>query len=58
MDQPQLLPRVRHELQTLLHGYIQAPELLRDIDAYVVPPALGHRAGALGALVLAERVVV
>jgi len=58
MDQPQLLPRVRHELQTLLHGYIQAPELLREIDAYVVPPTLGRRAGALGALVLAERVVV
>ena len=58
MDQPQLLPRVRLELQRLLHGYIQAPELLRDIDAYVVAPALGRRAGALGALVLAERVVV
>ena len=58
MDQPQLLPRVRLELQRLLHGYIQAPELLRDIDAYVVPPTLGRRAGALGALVLAERVVV
>lgn len=55
MDQPQVLPRVRHELQTLLHGYIQAPELLREIEAYVVPPALGRRAGALGALVLAER---
>ncbi len=55
MDQPQLLARVRRELQTLLGGYIQAPELLRDIDAYVVPPVLGRRAGALGALVLAER---
>jgi fructokinase len=55
MDQPQLLARVRRELQTLLHGYIQAPELLRHIDGYVVPPALGRRAGALGALVLAER---
>lgn len=55
MDQPQLLPRVRHELQTLLHGYIQAPELLGGIETYVVPPALGRRAGAVGALVLAER---
>jgi fructokinase len=57
MDAPLLLPRVRHELQRLLHGYIQAPELLRDIDAYVVPPQLGRRAGALGALVLAERAI-
>ena len=55
MDQPQLLPRVRRELQRLLHGYIQAPELRHDIDAYVVPAALGRHAGALGALVLAER---
>ena len=57
MDQPQLLARVRRELQRLLHGYIQAPELLDDIDAYVVAPALGRRAGAIGALVLAERAV-
>ncbi len=54
MDQPQLLPLVRSELQRLLHGYIQAPELRHDIDAYVVPPGLERRAGALGALVLAE----
>ena len=57
MDAPHVLPRVRHELQRLLHGYIQAPELLRDIDAYVVAPALGRRAGAIGALVLAEGAV-
>ena len=57
MDQPQLLARVRRELQRLLHGYIQAPELLVDIDAYLVAPALRRRAGAIGALVLAERAV-
>ncbi len=57
MDAPPLLPCVRHELQRLLHGYIQAPELLRDIDAYVVAPALNRRAGAIGALVLAEGAV-
>lgn len=54
MEQPQLLPLIRRELKALLNGYIQAPEVLDDIDGYVVAPALGRRAGAIGALVLAE----
>ncbi len=54
MEQPQLLPLIRRELKALLNGYIQAPEVLDDIDGYVVAPALGGRAGAIGALVLAE----
>jgi fructokinase len=58
MDQAHLLARLRRELQRLLHGYIQAPELLGDIDGYVVPPALGRRAGVVGALVLADRAVL
>jgi fructokinase len=49
---PHLLPRVRARLTTLLAGYIRAPEI-ESIDAYVVPPALGDRAGVLGAIALA-----
>lgn len=55
MNQPQLLPLVRRELQRLLHDYIQAPELRHGINAYLVPAGLDRRAGALGALVLAEQ---
>ena len=55
MEQPQLLPLVRRELKALLNGYIQAPEVLDDIDGYVVAPALGGRSGVVGALVLAEQ---
>lgn len=53
MAEPSLLPRVRQQLQRLLGGYIQAPELLTDMDRYLVSPALGSRAGVIGALVLA-----
>jgi fructokinase len=56
MQQPQLFPMVRQELLRLLNGYIHAPALLDNIDTYVVPPELGNRAGALGALVLAEHI--
>lgn len=53
MAEPSLLPRVRQHLQTLLNGYVQAPEVLTGMDRYVVAPALGSRAGVVGALVLA-----
>ena len=48
MDQKQLFPMIEAELAHLLNGYIETPK------NYVVPAALGGRAGVLGALVLAE----
>jgi len=54
MEQPQLFPLVRAEVQRLLGGYVQMPAVLTEIDRYIVPPALGGRAGVLGALALAE----
>jgi fructokinase len=55
MNQPQLLPMIRKEVQTLLRRYIQLPQLLTDIDSYIVRPTLGDRAGVLGAIALAQR---
>jgi fructokinase len=55
MQQPQLFPRIRSRLQSLLNGYVQAPQILKDIDRYIVPPGLGSRAGVLGAIALAEK---
>jgi fructokinase len=55
MEQTQLFPLVRKEVVALLNGYIQAAEILDAIDAYIVPPGLGNRAGRLGALAMAER---
>jgi fructokinase len=49
-----LLPRVRRRVVELLAGYLLAREIVEDVDAYLVPPALGDRAGVLGALALAH----
>jgi fructokinase len=46
MRAPGLLARVRAETATALADYVRAPEL--------VPPALGERAGVLGAVALAQ----
>ena len=56
MEQPQLFPLVRQRVQELLNGYLQSPEILEQIDTYIVPPGLGNRAGVLGAIALAQRV--
>jgi fructokinase len=56
MEQPQLLPLVRSKVQKLLNGYVRAPEILDRITEYIVAPALGKRAGVLGAIALAEQV--
>jgi fructokinase len=49
-----LLPLVRRKVVALVGGYLAAPELGDEIDEYVVPPALGSRAGVLGAIALAQ----
>ncbi len=54
MDQEQLFPMVRANVQELLNGYIQTPQILEQIDQYIVPPGLGNQAGVLGAIALAQ----
>jgi fructokinase len=53
MQQGHLFPLIRAEAVSLMNGYVQAEEILGGINDYVVPPALGDRAGILGALALA-----
>jgi fructokinase len=45
---------LRNKVKRLLNGYVQSFAILVGIDAYIVPPALGSRAGVLGAIALAE----
>ena len=47
---------VRDELQRLLNGYIDAPQLTTPaISDYIVPPLLGDDAGICGAIALAQQ---
>lgn len=55
MERRTLFPLVREQVLELLNGYVQAPSLLEAIDEFIVPPALGNKAGVLGAIAMAER---
>ncbi|MDQ3855261.1 MAG: ROK family protein, partial [Chloroflexota bacterium] len=56
MAQEQLFPLIRREVQSQLAGYLQTAEILEALESYIVPPALGARAGVLGAIALARDV--
>jgi fructokinase len=53
-----LLPLIRKYLMRSLAGYVQADLLLKGMDQYLVPPALGTQSGIAGGLALAELAVV
>lgn len=57
INQPQLLPLVRQRVQTWLNGYVQSPRITREIENYIVSPALGSRAGVLGAIALGSMAI-
>ena len=52
MSNPALFPKIRAACAISLGGYVQPPSGLDADRAYIVPPALGDRAGAIGALLL------
>ena len=54
MHQSQLLALIRSKMLRILNGYLQSPEITRKTDQYIVAPALGDRAGLLGALALGQ----
>lgn len=54
-QQAHILPLIRQKTQESLNEYVQSPAILKDIEAYIVPPALGGRAGVLGAIALAQQ---
>jgi fructokinase len=57
MNEPSLLPLVRRRVTELASGYFGAAEIVDRVDDYIVAPALGDRAGVLGAFELARLAV-
>jgi len=57
MEQTQLFPMIRKKVQERLNSYLAVKEILEEIDAFIVPPGLGNKAGMLGAIALAERLL-
>ena len=55
MEGGHIFPLVHQEVQAILNGYIQNAAVESAMDSYIVPPALGGRAGVLGAIALAQR---
>jgi fructokinase len=53
MDQDHLLQTIRSNTLSLLNGYVNAPEILKDIEHFIVRPHLRGKAGVLGAIALA-----
>lgn len=54
MHQAHLLPLIRSKVTRDLNGYLQLPEITRNMDSYIVAPGLGDRSGLLGALALGQ----
>jgi fructokinase len=55
MGRAVLFPEVRTQVLKTLGGYLEVPPLPGSIEDYIVSPALGPRAGLLGAFALAAR---
>ena len=46
--------KIRADVQRQLNRYVQHHSLLNEIEAFIVPPALGDLSGSLGAIALAQ----
>jgi fructokinase len=55
MSQKTLFPLIRIAVLNLLNNYLNTSVLLDNVDTYIVPPALGNKAGVLGGIALAMK---
>jgi fructokinase len=53
MKRLHLFPLIRQRVREILNGYVASPVIAGSMDDYIIPPALGGRAGVLGAMALA-----
>lgn len=50
MHQEQLFPLIRKKVEEFLAGYVDMDDINKNIDNYIVPPALGDEPGIKGSL--------
>ena len=55
LQQESLLPMVRRNVHELICGFVPVPTSSNETDSYIVLPALGQKAGVLGAIALAQQ---
>lgn len=55
MERGRLFPLIRRRTRERLNGYVRSTAFAEEMGSYIVAPALGARAGVLGALALASR---
>lgn len=55
MQRQALLPMIRRETRRLLNGYVQTPQILQQMDEYIVAPKLFPLSGLVGAYLLGLR---
>ena len=51
-QQESFFPLLREKVVDRLNGYMDAEEIISNIDQYIVPPAFGQDAGLFGGLAL------
>ncbi len=52
MQRQEIFPLIHSDVQNILNGYVQSPDILDHIDQFIVPPGLGNRSGILGSIAL------
>jgi fructokinase len=57
MEQPHIIPLIRGRLSQVMNGYLRVPELMREMESYIVSPGLKGKSGLLGALALGRYVM-
>ncbi|MCE1253852.1 MAG: ROK family protein [Anaerolineae bacterium] len=53
MQREHLFPMIQREVVSMLNGYVKSPQILNQIEDFIVPAKLGGRAGVLGSIALA-----
>ena len=57
MSQMHLFPKIRKSILEMLNSYLSIPQIIENIDSYVVPPGLENNSGIYGAFYLAKSII-